>query len=38
MRFAMVGVLLAVTAAPSWAQSKFPPAQGKSTPTITKEP
>ena len=37
MRFAMVGVLLAVTAAPSLAQNTFPPASFKNLQVLPKD-
>ena len=37
MRFAMVGVLLAVTAAPAWAQNTFPPASFKNLQVLPKD-
>ncbi len=37
MRFAMVGVLLALTAAPSWAQNKFPPTSFKNLQVLPKD-
>jgi hypothetical protein len=37
MRFAMVGVLLAWTAAPSWAQNTFPPTSFKNLQVLPKD-